>query len=90
MEEKMKTNELIEKVNKLIFEYANTPLEEREKEKKYMLRVPFVRYIYLNSFKNEYLFAGRVQENGYQTRFTQSEIDAMPFDTNFFIKEEVK
>ena len=77
---------LIEKA----IEYTETPLEEREEEKKYCLRVPFHDYAYLNFYKGSYVFAGKIQEAGYQTKFTQKEIDAMPFDTNFFIKEETK
>ena len=72
-----------------ILEYAKTPLEEREEEKKYLLRTPFNDCIYLNFYKDSYMFAGKIQEAGYQTKFTQKEIDAMPFDTNFFIKEQV-
>lgn len=73
-----------------ILDYAYTPLSEREEEKKYYLIVPFSKFQYLNLYANDYLFAGRIQEAGYKTQFTQKEIDAMPFDTNFFIKEEVK
>ena len=77
-------------IAQLILDYAYTPLEEREEEKKYCLRVPFHDYAYLNFYKGSYVFAGKIQEAGYQTKFTQKEIDAMPFDTNFFIKEETK
>ena len=80
-------------VAQAILDYAYTPLEEREEEKKYYLKRPncFVASsVVLNFYEGEYLFSGKIQENGYQTQFTQSEIDAMPFDTNFFIKEEVK
>ena len=77
-------------VRLLLSEYTSTPLEEREEEKKYCLRVPFHDYAYLNFYKGSYVFAGKIQEAGYQTKFTQKEIDAMPFDTNFFIKEETK
>ena len=77
-------------VAKLLFEYYLTPLEEREEEKKYCLRVPFRDYAYLNFYKGSYVFAGKIQEAGYQTKFTQKEIDAMPFDTSFFVKEETK
>ena len=77
-------------IAKALLDYAYTPLEEREAENKYYLRVPFHDYIYLNFYKCSYIFAGKIQEASYQTKFTQKEIDAMPFDTNFFIKEEVK
>ena len=86
--ERFAVNSLISNAIELMFEYAKTPLEEREEEKKYYLRIPFDDYC-LNFYRGSYMFAGKIQEAGYQTEFTQKEIDAMPFDTNFFIKEEV-
>ena len=81
-------------VNKII-EYASTPLEEREEEKKYRLRLPRAfcetyEYVNFRKINKDYLFVGMYGNSNYQTEFTQKEIDAMPFDTNFFIKEEVK
>ena len=73
-----------------VLEYMRTPVSEREEEKKYCFRVLFHDYAYLNFYKGSYVFAGKIQEAGYQTKFTQKEIDAMPFDTSFFVKEEVK
>lgn len=83
-------------VAQAILDYAYTPLEEREEEKKYRLRLPFENcgenYLYhdLDDY-DWYLQHSKilVTEN-YKCKFTQEEIDAMPFDTNFFIKEEVK
>ena len=77
-------------VAKACLEYLETPLEEREKEKKYYLKFPkeFSNCGYLN-FKtddNKYLVSGKIQEWNYKTQFTQKEIDEMPFDTNFFEK----
>lgn len=82
-----------------IVDYANTPLEEREEEKKYYLLFPKgyrVEKVYLGrcddiSFGNfgDYLNT-TILDGFYKVKFTQKEIDAMPFDTNFFIKEEVK
>lgn len=81
---------------KKIVEYACTPILEREEEKRYILIFPscFDEFKYLN-FNNITKKYGRsmqsiVSLNDVKTIFTQKEIDAMPFDTNFFIKEEVK
>jgi len=79
----------------LILEYTATPLREREEEKKYWLIFP-------KGYDNVPLYV-RFNWSGYdsthssddygntnsQTQFTQKEIDDMPFDTSFFIKEEV-
>lgn len=88
-------------IAQLILDYAYTPLEEREEEKKYWLKLPkqfkvtehnYLRRIkivtlYKNTFDYGYMF---VDEPDEKAEFTQQEIDAIPFDTNFFIKEEVK
>ena len=84
------SSERSKKLVRYILDYLDTPIEEREEEKKYYLKVPFHDYAYLNFYKCCYIFAGKMQEAGYQKKFTQKEIDAMPFDTNFFVKEEVK
>ena len=91
--ERFAVNSLISNAIELMFEYAKTPLEEREEEKRYYLRTPTTfneNTVVLNYYKNYYLFAGKLEDAGYKTKFTQKEIDAMPFDTNFFVKEEVK
>lgn len=76
-----------------IYEYAITPLEEREEEeKKYYLRFPsgFNQILtYLGLSMRGYDCVGIDSSELYKKQFTQKEIDAMPFDTNFFIKEEV-
>ena len=66
-----------------------------KEDKKYSLRLPnmFNQSIaYLNYDPNEHdYFFSTIDDSKYiQTEFTQSEIDKMPFDTSFFIKEEVK
>lgn len=81
-----------------ILDYAYTPLEEREELKKYYLRFPkgynkwysyLAKEIDVNN--GEYDCTGRfIDYTKYQNTFTQEEIDAIPFDTSFFIKEEVK
>ncbi|QXP45180.1 hypothetical protein cd3_054 [Carnobacterium phage cd3] len=66
------------------------------KEGKYYLKAPSTfskcnTWVNLNTQTHAY-FLGRSREqlHGYRTRFTQSEIDAMPFDTNFFEKIKVE
>ena len=81
-----------DEVAKILFEYHLTPLEEREEEKKYRLKVNYNNFQCLNfhTVLKDYCISNTKETNTYQTQFTQKEIDAMPFDTNFFIKEEVK
>lgn len=80
-------------VAQAILDYAYTPLEEREEEeKKYYLRFPigFNQILtYLGLSMRGYDCVGFDSSELYKKQFTQKEIDAMPFDTNFFIKEEV-
>ena len=81
-----------DEVAKILFEYHLTPLEEREEEeKKYRLKVNVNDFQCLNfhTVLKDYCISNFKETNCYQTIFTQKEIDAMPFDTNFFIKEEV-
>ena len=58
------------------------------KEDKFYLKAPvlFARGLYLNYNKqtHAYFLGSLTQTEGHQTKFTQKEIDAMPFDTNFF------
>ena len=70
-------------------------LWKNKEENKYSLRLPnmFNQSIaYLNHDPNEhdYFFSTKDDSEYMQTLFTQEEIDEMPFDTKFFIKEEVK
>lgn len=80
----------------VIIEYCNTSLEERKEVKKYRLKLNelFVvnngRYVNFNTINKNYDFNNEFELHSVKTIFTQKEIDAMPFDTNFFIKEEVK
>ena len=89
--ERFAVNSLISNAIELMFEYAKTPLEEREEEKKYRLRSTLQTwlgdnlYVGYNLAINSYYLGTNIQD-----KFTQQEIDAMPFDTNFFIKEETK
>ena len=81
---------LIEKA----IEYTETPLEEREEETKYRIKMPKEfnaggLYVLKQECIENYFFKSCHFENA-QSIFTQKEIEAMPFDTSFFIKEEVK
>lgn len=87
-----------DEVAKILFEYYLTTLEEREEEKKYRLSLSdyfhssdfMGMYLNLNTETSEYTFNDSSDGvNDYKTHFTQKEIDSMPFDTKFFIKEEV-
>lgn len=77
----------------LMFEYAKTPLEEREEVKKYRLKLPLQTwlgdYLYVGFNEAIYSYYIALISGDKSDRFTQKEIDAMPFDTNFFVKEEV-
>lgn len=92
-------NDCPNEASKLLVEYYLTPLEERQEEKKYRLMLSdyFTTSDFMGTYlnfeieSNEYTFNNSEDGvNGFKTQFTQKEIDAMPFDTNFFIKEEVK
>jgi len=86
-----------------ILDYTYTPLEERKEEKKYQLIMPkdFVYNSKQNVLrfnqKGMYYFLGSEDKMNSKVEdellrkclFTQKEIDEMPFDTSFFIKEEV-
>lgn len=65
------------------------------KEDKYYLKAPecFERvcaYLNYNKLTKEYSFESKSPLKGFRIKFTQSEIDAMPFDTNFFEKIKVE
>lgn len=82
-------DELPKSVAQAILDYAYTPLEEREEQKKYRLKALLPSWqgnpLYLRNSVN----IGYYLSDSIKAEFTQKEIDAMPFDTNFFIKEEV-
>ena len=75
------------------YELAKTPLAEREEETRYylVLNLPLVNNVqrYLNKIKdqNEYYLASKMENSGYQTIFTDSEISQM--DITGFEKIEV-
>ena len=67
----------------LAYQLAKTPLTEREEEKRYylVLNLPLVNNVqrYLNKIKNqnEYYLGSKMENRGYQTTFTESEISQM-------------
>lgn len=87
-------NSPISNAIELMFEYAKTPLEEREEEKKYRLHLPrgFAKrsgYLNFDKGKDEYVFSDRRETREIQTSFTQKEINTMPAFTAWLLKEEV-
>ena len=79
-----------------IVEYTKTPLEEREDIILYMLKTPppfssKSKYLIFDLNTYKYYFSSSVACGlSPKASFTQEEINDMPFDTNFLIKEEVK
>jgi hypothetical protein len=84
----------------LLDRYARTPLDERELEKRYRLRLDIDDNIYI--FDGDYRYLTRKGDyyclslpylsgfwKDYQNTFTQSEIDEMGSLTRGFVKEEV-
>lgn len=74
----------------LCVKYVKTPIEEREreKEKKYYLKLKdstsaiMGEYLNFNKSFNVYFLQNNFQCNGYQTRFTQKEIDGIKKELN--------
>ena len=92
----MVSSERSKKLVRYILDYLDTPIEEREEEKKYRLKVPkeFLTiggndYLNVNTLINKCVFGDPDNCSIFKTIFTQKEIDEMPFDTSFFTKEEV-
>ncbi|MHC5551240.1 hypothetical protein [Carnobacterium maltaromaticum] len=62
------------------------------KEDKFYLKAPDAfkgKYLNLHIPNDHYFLSGKSGSEMYQTQFTKKEIDAMPFDTNFFEKAKV-
>ena len=64
---------------KKLIEYCETPLNEREDEKKYYIHQPvsnkFLNFVTLNKM---YIISDSKNVEGFQIQFTQSEIDNFP------------
>ena len=81
----------------LAVELASTPLQEREDEKRYRLKLPFLDRLsyYLNRAKddeNQLFLSSREESVYYQTVFTESEITDLKqkYNLDSFVLEEVK
>lgn len=81
-------NDCPKEVAHWLVEYVKTPLSEREEEKKYQLIV-HNDFTFIRELQNYTQVVEYIQTKEGKRKFTQKEIDAMPFDTNLFIKEEV-
>ena len=74
--------------SKLIYEYGMTPLEEREEEKKYHIKMlnDVVSFNLVGKYLNQsmkskrYMFSSKDSKRFYNTEFTQKEIDNFPDD----------
>jgi hypothetical protein len=77
------------KIAQAILEYAYTPLEEREEEKKYYLKSKLkdrdLNELFIVKGGELYNYEMYLSPS-VRNQFTQKEIDEMPFDTNFFEK----
>ena len=77
----------------ICMEYARTPIDAREKEEKYYLRLKDAFYAaaygYLNLDIDEkaYILHDRMSGKYYQTKFTQEEIDAIKEKFNTDLEE---
>lgn len=77
-----------EDLYKLAVEYAHTPLEEREEEKKYQISLinNVVEYNSRGSYLNlrvdtgQYMMSASKETSEFQTQFTQKEINNFPDD----------
>jgi len=91
-----------EELYNLLDRYARTPMDKREPEKKYRLRLDIddkinmlnggYRYLVLSKSGSYYLSSSDLSEMKrglYKITFTQSEIDEMGDITRGFVKEEV-
>ncbi|RQW65349.1 hypothetical protein DUK53_16810 [Listeria sp. SHR_NRA_18] len=74
----------------LLFEYAATPLDEREEPKKWRIKCP-ITGLYLNKDRDrdKYTWSSSREVLSYQTQFTRAEIEAFTFEHAHLIEEEV-
>lgn len=84
-----------ERLLALAWRLASTPLDEREDEKRYRLKLPFVRsdYGYLNQvrYEKQLTINNKFESNAYKAIFTESEIKELKQKNNLdsFVMEEV-
>ena len=80
---------------RLATQLAGTPLNEREDEKRYRLKLPFVRdsgYLTNARASGNYYISNEVETSHYQVIFTESEVEELKQNYNLdsFVMEEVK
>ena len=94
-----KFDELDEEIKKELFylavELASTPLDEREDERKYRLRIPFMNdmgYLNIEEAEGIYYLSTKEESDLFRTKFTESEIAELKAKHNLdsFVLEEVK
>ncbi|WAO22069.2 hypothetical protein [Paenilisteria newyorkensis] len=79
----------------LIFEYAATPLDEREPERKWYLRDPVIsdesfNYLKINRKTGTRTYGEKYDYgDNWQTSYTRAEIEAFTFPTEHLIEDEV-
>ena len=80
----------------LVAEYATTPISEREETEKYYLILPNEskdnnQCLNINVISQEYTFNSKYEGSIWNTKFTQEEIDKLPYQDfiQSLIKEEV-
>lgn len=78
---------------KICVEYAQTPLTEREEEKKYYLRMKDTfyasayRYLNFDIYERAYVLHNNFEHKYYKMKFTQKEIDDIKKQYNTDLKE---
>ena len=94
-----KFDELDKEIKKKLFnlavELASTPLQEREDEKRYRLRIPFMNdmgYLNIEEAEGIYYLSTKEDSDLFRTNFTESEIAELKAKHNLdsFVIEEVK
>ncbi|RQW65828.1 hypothetical protein DUK53_14535 [Listeria sp. SHR_NRA_18] len=79
----------------LLFEYAATPLDEREPERKWYLRDPVIsdesfNYLKINRKTGTRTYGEKYDYgDNWQTSYTRAEIEAFTFSTEHLIEDEV-
>lgn len=84
-----------ERLFNLAWQLASTPLKDREDEKKYRLRIPFmndVGYLNIGEENGNYYLTTKLESDYFRTTFTESEIEELKAEHNLdsFVVEEVK
>ncbi|WP_430534430.1 hypothetical protein [Listeria rocourtiae] len=74
----------------LLFEYASTPLDEREEERKWYIKCPITGQ-FLNINENGKIMWNNYKYDsaGWQSEYTRAEIEAFTFEHAHLIEDEV-